>query len=101
VYGASKAAIRSFARSWVLDLKGSGIRVNVLAPGATSTPGLHGLTGDGDQDRQFTEMLIAQTPLGRLGRPDEIAAVALFLASDESSFVTGAEIYVDGGMAQV
>ena len=101
VYGASKAAIRSFARSWVLDLKGSGIRVNVLAPGATSTPGLHGLTRGGEQDRQFTEMLIAQTPLGRLGRPDEIAAVALFLASDESSFVTGAEFYVDGGMAQV
>ena len=101
VYGASKAAIRSFARNWILDLKGSGIRVNVLSPGATSTPGLHGLTADAEQDGQFTDALIGQTPLGRLGRPDEIAAAALFLASDESSFITGIEFYVDGGMAQV
>ena len=101
VYGASKAAIRSFARNWILDLKGSGIRVNVLAPGATSTPGLHGLTPNTEQDRQMTEMLIAQTPLGRMGRPEEIAAAALFLASDESSFVNGIELFVDGGMAQV
>src|SRR5918998_971966 len=82
VYGASKAAIRSFARNWILDLKGSGIRVNVLAPGPTSTPGLHGLTPDAEQDRQLTEALIAQVPLGRMGRPEEIAAAALFLASD-------------------
>ncbi|TIL63051.1 SDR family oxidoreductase, partial [Mesorhizobium sp.] len=75
--------IRSFARSWILDLKGSGIRVNVLSPGATSTPGLHGLTPDLEQGRQMTEFLIAQTPLGRMGRPDEIAAAALFLASEE------------------
>ncbi|NKM15527.1 SDR family oxidoreductase [Rhizobium laguerreae] len=101
VYGASKAAIRSFARNWILDLKGSGIRVNVLSPGATSTPGLHGLTPDLEQDRQMTEFLIAQTPLGRMGRPDEIAAAALFLASEESSFVNGVEFFVDGGMAQV
>lgn len=101
VYGASKAAIRSFARNWILDLKGSGIRVNVLAPGATSTPGLHGLTPNAEQDRQMTEMLIAQTPLGRMGRPEEIAAAALFLASDESRFVNGIELFVDGGMAQV
>ncbi|ESZ19625.1 SDR family NAD(P)-dependent oxidoreductase [Mesorhizobium sp. L48C026A00] len=101
VYGASKAAIRSFARSWILDLKGSGIRVNVLSPGATSTPGLHGLTPDLEQGRQMTEFLIAQTPLGRMGRPDEIAAAALFLASEESSFVNGVEFFVDGGMAQV
>ena len=101
VYGASKAAVRSFARNWILDLKGSGIRVNVLAPGPTSTPGLHGLAPDAEQDRQLTEAMIAQIPLGRMGRPEEVAAAALFLASDESSFVNGIEFHVDGGMAQV
>lgn len=101
VYGASKAAIRSFARHWILDLKGSGIRVNVLAPGSTSTPGLNALAADPDSNREMTEFLIAQTPLGRMGTPDEIAAAALFLASDESAFVNGAEVFVDGGMAQV
>ena len=101
VYGASKAAIRSFARHWILDLKGFGVRVNVLAPGSTSTPGLHGLASDPEGARQMTEFLIAQTPLGRMGRPDEIAAAALFLASDESAFVNGVEFFVDGGMAQV
>jgi NAD(P)-dependent dehydrogenase (short-subunit alcohol dehydrogenase family) len=101
VYGASKAAVRSFARNWILDLKGSGIRVNVLAPGPTSTPGLHGLAPDAEQDRQLTEALIAQIPLGRMGRPEEVAAAALFLASDESSFVNGIELFADGGMAQV
>ena len=101
VYGASKAAVRSFARNWILDLKGSGIRVNVLAPGPTSTPGLHGLAPDAEQDRQLTEAMIAQIPLGRMGRPEEVAAAALFLASDESSFVNGIELFADGGMAQV
>ncbi len=101
VYGASKAAVRSFARNWILDLKGSGIRVNVLAPGPTSTPGLHGLAPDAEQDRQLTEALIAQIPLGRMGRPEEVAAAALFLASDESGFVNGIELFADGGMAQV
>lgn len=101
VYGASKAAIRNFARNWILDLKGRNIRVNVLVPGPTSTPGLHGLMADAEQDRQFTEMLVSQIPLGRMGRPEEIASAALFLASDESSFVNGIELYVDGGMAQV
>ena len=101
VYSATKAAVRNFARSWSLDLKGRGIRVNVLSPGATSTPELHGIAGTPEQDRAMTEGLIGQTPLGRLGSPDEIAAVALFLASDDSSFMTGAEIFADGGMAQV
>ena len=101
VYGASKAAIRNFARSWILDLAPRRIRVNVLAPGATSTPGLHGLTTDKEQDRQFVAAMEAATPLGRLGRPDEIAAAALFLASDESSFVNGSELFADGGSAQV
>ena len=101
VYGASKAAIRSFARGWILDLAPRRIRVNVLAPGATSTPGLHGLVANVEQERQFVAAMEAATPLGRLGRPDEIAAAALFLASDDSSFVNGSELFADGGSAQI
>lgn len=101
VYSASKAAIRNFARSWALDLKDSGIRVNVLSPGATSTPGLHGIAKTPEEEKVLVAGLIAQTPLGRLGQPEETAAVALFLASDDSSFMTGAEVFVDGGAAQV
>ena len=101
VYSASKAAIRSFARGWILDLAARRIRVNVLAPGATSTPGLHGLAADEEQERQFVAAMEAATPLGRMANPDEIAAAALFLASDESSYVNGAELFVDGGAAQV
>ncbi len=101
VYGASKAAIRNFARSWVLDLAPRRIRVNVLSPGATSTPGLHGLTATDEQNRAFVAALEAATPLGRMGDPDEIAGAALFLASDDSSFVTGSELFADGGSAQV
>jgi NAD(P)-dependent dehydrogenase (short-subunit alcohol dehydrogenase family) len=83
------------------DLKGTGIRVNVLSPGATQTPGLlEGLATTGQGDAMIAG-LAAQTPLGRLARPEETAAAALFLASDDSSFVTGAELFVDGGMAQV
>jgi NAD(P)-dependent dehydrogenase (short-subunit alcohol dehydrogenase family) len=101
VYSATKAAIRNFARSWALDLKATGIRVNVLSPGATATPGLlDSLAKSGQQDRLISG-LIGQTPLGRMGRPEETAAVALFLASDESSFMTGSEVFVDGGMAQI
>lgn len=101
VYSASKAAIRNFARSWALDLKATGIRVNVLSPGATATPGLlDGLAKSTDGDAMISG-LIAQTPIGRLGLPEETAAAALFLASDESSFMTGSEVFVDGGMAQV
>jgi NAD(P)-dependent dehydrogenase (short-subunit alcohol dehydrogenase family) len=102
VYSATKAAIRNFARSWTLDLKGSGIRVNVLSPGATATPGLiDGLAKRTGQPDAVIAGLKAQTPLGRLADPDEIAAAALFLASDESSFMTGSEMFVDGGIAQV
>jgi NAD(P)-dependent dehydrogenase (short-subunit alcohol dehydrogenase family) len=101
VYGASKAAIRSFARNWVLDLKGTGIRVNVLAPGATSTPGWHGLAPSEDANREMIKFVESTTPLGRLGNPDETAAAALFLASDDSSFVNGIELFVDGGSAQI
>jgi NAD(P)-dependent dehydrogenase (short-subunit alcohol dehydrogenase family) len=101
VYAASKAAIRSFARNWILDLKGTGIRVNVLAPGSTSTPGWHGLAPSEEINREMIASVEAVTPLGRLADPDEVAAAALFLASDESSFVTGIELFVDGGVAQV
>jgi NAD(P)-dependent dehydrogenase (short-subunit alcohol dehydrogenase family) len=101
VYSASKAAIRNLARSWALDLKGTGIRVNVLSPGPTATPGLlNGLARSGQQDALVAD-LIARTPIGRMGKPDEIAAAALFLASDESSFMTGSEFFADGGYAQV
>jgi NAD(P)-dependent dehydrogenase (short-subunit alcohol dehydrogenase family) len=101
VYSASKAAIRNLARSWALDLKGTGIRVNVLSPGATATPGLlNGLAKTGNQDAMIAG-LVAQTPLGRMSDPDDIAAVALFLASDDSASMTGSEIFADGGMAQV
>jgi NAD(P)-dependent dehydrogenase (short-subunit alcohol dehydrogenase family) len=101
VYSASKAAIRSFARCWALDLAPRRIRVNVLAPGATSTPGWHALSTTEEQDRQFQAMIEASTPLGRLGTSDESANAALFLASDESSYVNGSELFVDGGSAQI
>lgn len=101
VYSATKAAIRNLARSWALDMKGMGIRINVLSPGGTETPGLHDLFGTSGQAEEMLAGLAAQTPLGRIGRPEETAAVALFLASDESSFMTGSEVFVDGGMAQV
>lgn len=101
IYSATKAAIRNFARSWALDMKGTGIRINVLSPGGTETPGLHDLFGASGQSEELLAGLAAQTPLGRIGRPEETAAVALFLASDESSFMTGSEVFVDGGMAQV
>jgi len=101
VYSASKAAIRSFVRCWILDLASRRIRVNVLVPGATATPGWHGLAGSEEQDRQMQMLSSAATPLGRLGTPDETASAALFLASDESSFVNGSELFVDGGSAQI
>jgi NAD(P)-dependent dehydrogenase (short-subunit alcohol dehydrogenase family) len=101
IYSASKAAIRNLARSWALDLKGTGIRVNVLSPGATATPGLlNALARTGNKDAMIAG-LVDQTPLGRMADPDDIAAVALFLASDESAAMTGSEIFADGGMAQV
>jgi NAD(P)-dependent dehydrogenase (short-subunit alcohol dehydrogenase family) len=96
VYSASKAAIRNFARSWALDLKGTGIRVNVLSPGPTLTDLALEVVG-----KEPFEALGASTPLGRLGDPAEIAAVAAFLASSDSSFMTGGEVFVDGGLAQV
>src|SRR5882757_4537774 len=101
VYSATKAAIRNFARSWALDLKGTGIRVNVLSPGTTATPGLlNGLARTGQKDAMIAG-LIEQAPLGRMADPDDIADVALFLASDDSRSMTGSEIFADGGTAQV
>lgn len=101
VYSASKAAIRNFARSWVQDLAPRRIRVNVLVPGPTVTPGLHGLGETEAQRSAFQAAMQASVPLGRIADPDEIAAAALFLASDDSSFVNGSELFADGGQAQI
>ena len=95
VYGASKAAVRSFARTWANELAPRGIRVNVLAPGPTDTAMFASASAE------VRETLTRLIPLGRMGRADEVASAALFFASDESSFVTGAELPVDGGMAQI
>jgi NAD(P)-dependent dehydrogenase (short-subunit alcohol dehydrogenase family) len=101
VYAASKAAIRSFARNWALELAPRRIRVNVLVPGATLTPGWRGLSETEEQHRAFVAASEAVTPLGRMADPGEIAAAALFLASDDSSYVNGSELFADGGAAQV
>ncbi|EON15720.1 short-chain dehydrogenase/reductase SDR [Pandoraea sp. SD6-2] len=101
VYSASKAAVRNFARGWILDLAPRKIRVNVLAPGSTSTPGWHDLAPSNDVHEGMVSSVEATTPLGRLAYPDETASAALFLASDESSFVNGSELFVDGGSAQI
>ena len=101
VYSATKAAIRNFARSWVQDLAPRRIRVNVLVPGATSTPGLHGLFPSEEVNRAVMANLEAAAPLGRIGSVDELASAALFLASDDSSFVNGSELFADGGAAQI
>jgi NAD(P)-dependent dehydrogenase (short-subunit alcohol dehydrogenase family) len=101
VYSATKAAIRSFARTWTTDLKDRKIRVNAVSPGPIQTPGLDKMGDTKEQTDQIKAGLAAGVPLGRLGQPEEIANAALFLASDESSFVTGIELFVDGGLAQV
>jgi NAD(P)-dependent dehydrogenase (short-subunit alcohol dehydrogenase family) len=102
VYSASKAAVRSFARSWTLDLKERGIRVNAVSPGPTNTPGLADLGGpDPVQQQGLLGYLASQVPMGRLGTPEEVAKAVVFLASSDSSFITGIELFVDGGIAQV
>ncbi|MGI8335280.1 glucose 1-dehydrogenase [Actinomadura scrupuli] len=101
VYGATKAAVRSLARSLTAELKGRAIRVNAVSPGPIDTPGLTGLAADEAGAEQLREALISKVPLGRLGRPEEVAAAVLFLASEQSSFVAGIELFVDGGAAQV
>lgn len=101
VYSASKAAVRSFARTWTMDLQARKIRVNALSPGPTETPGVTRL-GDTPAQKQFVkEYIAANVPLGRLGQPEETAKAAVFLASDDSSFTTGIELFVDGGVAQI
>ena len=100
VYSASKAAVRNFARSWLLDLRSRGIRVNVLSPGPVGTPGLAGLVPPEHKEGLF-EALAKGVPMGRLGKPEEIAKAVAFLASDEASFINGIELFVDGGKAQI
>jgi len=101
VYSASKAAVRSFARTWTTDLKDRRIRVNAVSPGSIDTPGLSDLLASSETGQQRLKMISNSVPLGRLGTPDEIAKAVVFLASDDSSYVTGTELFVDGGFAQV
>ncbi|GAB5375261.1 MAG: SDR family oxidoreductase [Acuticoccus sp.] len=101
VYSASKAAVRNLARSWALDLKGRGIRVNVLTPGPTETLTVKALLEETGKGEELAAKLLGDVPLGRWGDPAETAGVAAFLASDDSRFMTGSEVFVDGGHAQV
>jgi hypothetical protein len=102
VYGASKAAVRSFARSWTLDLKSRGIRVNVISPGPIRTPGLVELAGpDAEAQQGLLEYMAATVPLGRVGDPEDVTGAAVFLASSDAAYIAGTELFVDGGQAQV
>jgi NAD(P)-dependent dehydrogenase (short-subunit alcohol dehydrogenase family) len=101
IYAATKAAARSFARTWTTDLKERGIRVNAVSPGTIDTPGLNELLASAPAGEQRRKAIATAVPLGRFGRPDEIAKAVVFLASDDSSYVAGAELFVDGGFAQV
>jgi NAD(P)-dependent dehydrogenase (short-subunit alcohol dehydrogenase family) len=101
VYSATKAAVRSFARTWTTDLKDRHIRVNAVSPGPIDTPGLRELLASSDVGKQRKEMISMGVPLGRLGTPHEIAKAVVFLASDDASYITGIELFVDGGFAQV
>jgi len=101
VYSATKAAVRSFARTWTTDLRDRRVRVNAISPGSIDTPGLSELLASSEVGEQRKKMISTMVPLGRFGTPDEIAKAVVFLASDDSSFVTGTELFVDGGFAQV
>jgi len=101
VYSATKAAVRSFARTWTTDLKDRKIRVNAVSPGSIDTPGLGELLASSAVGEQRKKMISNSIPLGRFGTPEEIARAVVFLASDDSSYVTGTELFVDGGFAQV
>ena len=101
VYSATKAAVRSFARTWTTDLKDRRIRVNAVSPGPIDTPGLSNLLASSETGQQRSTMISNTVPLGRLGKPDEIAKAVVFLASDDSSYIAGTELFVDGGFAQV
>lgn len=101
VYSATKAAVRNFARSWILDLKDRRIRVNAVSPGLTETAGLNDLFGGGEQAQGVKDFMIGQIPAGRIGQPEEIAKAVMFLASDDASYINGIELFVDGGQAQI
>jgi len=101
VYSASKAAIRSFARTWTVDLRHRKIRVNAVSPGPIDTKALNDLMENEEHSRQLKKDLVSTVPLRRMGTPDEVAKVVTFLASDESSYITGIELFVDGGTAQI
>jgi NAD(P)-dependent dehydrogenase (short-subunit alcohol dehydrogenase family) len=101
VYSASKAAIRSFARTWTAELKHRRIRINAISPDPIDTPAFNGLARTREEVDQIKTNLASKVPLGRMGMPDEVAKAVLFLASDDSSFITGIELFVDGGMAQI
>ena len=101
IYSPTKAAIRSFARTWTTDLKSRRIRVNAISPGTIDTPGLNELLASGEAGEQRRKMVASSIPLGRFGRPDEVANAVVFLASDDSSYITGTELFVDGGFAQI
>jgi NAD(P)-dependent dehydrogenase (short-subunit alcohol dehydrogenase family) len=101
VYSATKAAVRSFARTWTTDLKARRIRVNAVSPGPIDTPGLNELLASSETGEERKKMIPNTVPLGRLGTPDEIAKAVVFLASDDASYITGIELFVDGGFAQV
>jgi NAD(P)-dependent dehydrogenase (short-subunit alcohol dehydrogenase family) len=101
VYSATKAAVRSFARTWTTDLKDRHIRVNAVSPGSIDTPGLADLLASAETGQQRLKIISNSVPLGRLGTPDEIAKAVVFLASDDASYITGTELFVDGGFAQV
>jgi NAD(P)-dependent dehydrogenase (short-subunit alcohol dehydrogenase family) len=101
VYSATKAAVRSFARTWTTDLKDRKIRVNVVSPGPIETPGINNIGLPPEEIENFKAGMAASVPLGRMGTSDEIAKVVSFLASDESSYIAGVELFVDGGMAQI
>jgi NAD(P)-dependent dehydrogenase (short-subunit alcohol dehydrogenase family) len=101
VYSATKAAVRSFARTWTTDLKARRIRVNAVSPGSIDTPGLNDLLASSEVGEQRKKLISDAVPLGRFGTPEEIAKAAVFLASDDASYITGTELFVDGGFAQV
>ncbi len=101
IYSGTKAALRAFVRTWTMELKDRGIRSNVLSPGATETPILEGLFGSKEAAEAGKAQFASATPLGRIGRPEEIAAAALFLASSEASFVAGIDLAVDGGLSAI
>jgi len=100
-YGCVKAAVIHYTRSLALEMRPHGVRVNAVSPGSTDTPGLSNLLASAETGQQRLKMISSTVPLGRLGRPDEIAKAVVFLASDDSSYITGTELFVDGGFAQV